>query len=102
MYAIVDTIEVFSDGSGAPAVVTVGNFRYACDFLGQSKLTLLGSKVPRDHRRYADLAREAYLDALFCATDEEWLQANRAMYREDPKRDLNGPDGCAQTPPWES
>jgi hypothetical protein len=33
----------YTDGSGAPAVVTVGNERFACDILGTVKINLVVS-----------------------------------------------------------
>jgi hypothetical protein len=80
----VTALAVYSDGSGAPAVVHARGFTYACDFLGSVRVTCIATPSGRlAHGLAASAAREAreeYCERLFRETDQAWLDANRAMY----------------------
>ncbi len=81
--ATVDRIEVMADGSGAPALVSFGPYRFACDYLGEVKLNLVApvSGSRRASKVAADRARTVYMQTLDERTSDEWLEVNRAMYR---------------------
>lgn len=71
--------KVYSDGSGAPAVVTVGGATFACDFLGDVRCRLVSHRKPP---RWAPVAaRRAYLDELGKRASADWFEKNRAMYK---------------------
>lgn len=78
----------YTDGSGAPAVVTVRSgqqiLRYALDFIVEAKLTLLSNPVGMTRTTYgqaADVAREAYTAWLSNQVNGQWFSANREMYQ---------------------
>jgi hypothetical protein len=81
--ATITRMEVMSDGSGAPALVSFGPYRFALDYLAEVKCNLLApvSGSRRASRVAAQYARTAYEQALDERTDDGWLEANRAMYR---------------------
>lgn len=77
-------IEVFSDGSGAPAKVEVKGFTYAFDFLGEVKFTCIGwPKCGAQPTPWTAMRQEAeaeYLCRLRTVADEKWFDMNRKMY----------------------
>ena len=76
----VESIRVFDDASGAPAVVSYGAYRFAFDTLGEVKANLLrpvyGSRVA--NRVALDVCTRAYLSAR--GVSLEWLERNARMY----------------------
>lgn len=79
------TCEVYPDGSGAPALVRVADFSYACDFLGgEVRLNLV--KGPSHGRRANQVAAEratrTYAAYVNENTSPEWRVANVAMYKD--------------------
>ena len=72
---------VFEDGSGAPAVVSVRGWTYACDFLGDVTCALITECSSRRPPKWAaKAAREQYLAELRSRAPANWFDANRAMY----------------------
>lgn len=70
---------VYSDGSGAPAVVVVDGFMFSADYLGDVKLTAhSGSRKPT--KRAVAVARCAYERELRARADARWFAANAVMY----------------------
>lgn len=79
--AVVRIDTVHADGSGAPGVVEVEGYRFAMDFLGGIRLSLLGGRY-RASRRAVRIARWAYEKELRRLADERWFNLNAAMYQE--------------------
>ena len=72
---------VYEDGSGAPAVIEVQGWKWACDFLGEVKCRLITQSSSRKPPKWmADYVRHAYLDELTLRVSQEWLALNRKMY----------------------
>jgi len=84
--ATVDLVDVFADGSGAPAVVRVGEYTWAFDMLGETSCKLIGGPTGyRSRKSFAiaiNKARSAYAMALGHETDASWIERNAAMYAE--------------------
>jgi len=78
----VSPLNPYADASGAPATVEIGPYRYAADFLGDVKLTLIapvtGSRT--ESKIAASRARAAYAMQLDAIVSPEWRKANAAMY----------------------
>jgi len=83
----------YSDGSGAPANVTVicGKFlfRFAVDFILEAKPRLVNYDATRgslrsDRRQAEAAAQEAYLTWLTAHVGSDWFTVNREMYSKDP------------------
>lgn len=81
--ATIKSFEAMVDGSGAPAVISVGEHTFSCDCLGEVKITGIGTPSgwrSRGSKAVAvETARTAYrrlLDGL----SPEWHAANRTMY----------------------
>lgn len=82
MNAEVTNLQIMEDASGAPAIVVVGQYRFACDTLGKrtavnclnTKGTFVGS------RSAAMKARHAYNSAVLFNTTAAWRERNLAMY----------------------
>jgi len=79
----------YSDGSGAPASVTVicGKFlfRFAVDFILEVKPRLVNYDATRgalrsDRRQAEAKAQEAYLTWLNTHVGSDWFAANKEMY----------------------
>jgi hypothetical protein len=77
-----DTIRVFEDASGAPAVIHSNGYTFAMDCLGRTTCNLIGDakRSPAARKLAATLARWRYERLLHAATTEEWREANRVMY----------------------
>ena len=79
----VSSMTVYPDASGAPAVVSVGPYVYACDFVGgEIRVSCIkpakGSRV--ESKVAADRARREYAKVLEKNTDAAWRAANVALY----------------------
>lgn len=81
------SIDVMPDGSGAPAVVQVGPYRFAVDILGTVRVNAIGAVrggyVERNHA--IRIATDTYQRALDIKVTADWRAANAAMYA-----DVNG------------
>lgn len=77
-------LTIHSDGSGAPAVVVVGRYRFACDTLGKRTAVhgLNATGSCREQRSAAMKARHAYNSAVLFNTTHQWRERNRAMYAD--------------------
>jgi hypothetical protein len=84
--ADIESLSVMPDGSGAPAVIRVGRYRFALDRLGQrvSCHGLNATGSAREQVRAASAARAAYVDALARNTNGAWVAANNSMYADVP------------------
>ncbi len=80
----VEAIHPLADASGAPAIVTVGRYKFALDKLGArvSCTGLNASGSAREQVRAAAAARAAYVERLGALTSAAWHKANRAMYAD--------------------
>lgn len=80
--ATVESFQVFSDGSGAPAVVSYNGYAFAFDFLGEIKCNLV--RPVSGTRIQARIAKEtcerAYRQRLEEVADSAWLALNAEMY----------------------
>jgi len=77
----IDLPTVYTDGSGAPALVDKDGWRFACDMLGTPRVNLLNAVSGRKPPRWlAGWVEKAYLAALRTKATPEWFAANRAMY----------------------
>lgn len=74
----VKLLEVYADGSGAPATVTVDGHCFSADFLGAPKLTCITGRKPA--RRTVDAAKRAYSVVLGNRVSAGWLALNGQMY----------------------
>jgi hypothetical protein len=76
------TVQVFSDASGAPAVVSYGRYTFAFDTLGAVKCNLVkpvsGSRI--EHKIALNVCTKAYMAARDSVVDAAWLARNAAMY----------------------
>lgn len=83
MTANIESLQIMADASGAPAVVSVGRYRFALDKLGPKVachgLNATGSA--REQLRAAGVARAAYVERLHAVTDNAWRLANSQMYQ---------------------
>ena len=80
--ATVETIKAFEDFSGAPAVVSVGRYRFALDTLGEVKCNLIApvSGSRKESKIAVSMARAAYLRARAKLVSDAWLAGNAALY----------------------
>jgi len=81
MKAIVTIDKVYTNGSGAPAVVVCRGFYFAADFIGgEARLSTLTGRAPS--RRVIAEALQAYTNTLNSRVevDADWYERNRAMY----------------------
>lgn len=69
---------IYSDGSGAPAIVSYEGYRFAMDYLGEIRLTNLASGRPS--KRVTAAARLAYSNELRKRAGSDWFAVNSAMY----------------------
>lgn len=79
----VSGLMTYPDASGAPAVVSIGPFVYAANFIGgEVRIALIsrgsGSRV--ESKIAADRARRAYSADLEKITDAAWRAASVALY----------------------
>jgi len=75
-------IRFFEDGSGAPTTVTVGGYKYACDYLNGARVQLI-SESPGTRvgcKIAASRAKSAYIQAVYAGASSDWFRANTAMY----------------------
>jgi hypothetical protein len=73
--------EIYPDGSGAPALVTVQGWTYSLDYLGDVKCSLVTRTSSRKPPKWAaDWARKVYLEELRQKASPEWFEKNREMY----------------------
>lgn len=84
--AEVTNLQVMEDASGAPAVVVVGQYRFACDTLGKRTAVhgLNATGSAREQRSAAMKARHAYNTAVLFNTTAAWRERNLAMYADIP------------------
>ena len=86
MKAVITYIEVYPDGSGAPALVDVGPYRYSMNYLGRQTLNVIGAPRGKESIRNRDhairIACYLYAERLHELTDDKWLEANHAMYQD--------------------
>lgn len=72
---------VYEDGSGAPALVTVQGWTFACDFVGEVRSNLLTKSSSRRPAKWmGDYVRAQYLKALRAAAPASWFDLNATMY----------------------
>lgn len=78
----VSSIQVYSDASGCPAVISCGSYVYAFDMLGEIKQNLL--KPVYGSRKESKIASSrclaAYKKELAKHVDAEWLARNATLY----------------------
>ena len=81
-YIDISPINPYSDASGAPATVRIGDYHFACDMLGEVTLTCTrpGSGSRTQSKIAADRARRAYSAKLAEHVDYAWLVRNGEMY----------------------
>ena len=80
-YGLSMNIAAFTDGSGAPAMVSVRGWTFQLDYLGEVTCSLATVSSSRKPPKWAaEWARKAYLAELTAAVTPEWFVANRAMY----------------------
>jgi hypothetical protein len=72
---------IYSDASGAPALVTVDGVRFAVDWLGEIRMNGTGTGR-KPNKRQAAIAERAYRAALIARVDASWIEENRRMYAE--------------------
>jgi hypothetical protein len=75
--------QLYTDGSGFPAVVQCGPYVYSADFIGgEVRMSLIrpvsGSRT--ESKIAADRCRRAYAAMVAEKTDAAWVEANRVMY----------------------
>lgn len=78
--------KVHADGSGATALVKIGGFTFALDFLGDVKCTQVGG--PGYHtptNAQIAQARRVYVSQIVEHQSPAWLARNAAMYSRDPR-----------------
>ena len=72
---------LYTDGSGAPSLVTVQGWTYACDFLGGVKCNLVTRSSSRKPPKWAaEWVRKIYLEELESKASPEWFALNHALY----------------------
>lgn len=81
----VSGMKVYPDASGAPAVVRIGPYGYACDYIkGEVRCALIspvaGSRV--ESKIAAERARREYAKHLVDCTTSHWRKANVTLYLE--------------------
>lgn len=77
--AAIRNAETFADCSGAPAVVSVDGFDFACDLVGEIRVRALGSGGRKPSKRVIALAHWRY--SKFIETlPPGYVEANKAMY----------------------
>jgi hypothetical protein len=74
----------YADGSGAPTTVECAGYVFACDYLGDVRLTLIkpvsGSRIQNEIA--AQRCRRAYVQHVLDNAPKGWLTANEALYTE--------------------
>jgi hypothetical protein len=77
-------IRVFTDASGAPAVMRCNGFSWAFDCLGKITCNLIGGSGSLVGFQVAlDKASRAYAMVLADAVNADWIQRNATLYAED-------------------
>lgn len=79
----VKNLVVYEDASGAPAVVTVADYSFACDTVGKTVMTCIrpGHGSRTESKIAAQRASNAYQDAVHKATlGTDWMRRNAVMY----------------------
>lgn len=75
-------IELYVDGSGAPALVHVKGWDFSMNFLGEVKCNLITQSSSRKPPKWAaEWARKTYLAELESKATPEWFALNKAMYQ---------------------
>jgi hypothetical protein len=86
MIAVITYIEVYPDGSGAPALVDVGPYRYSMNYHGKQTLNVIVAprgKESIQHRNQAlRVAHYVYAKRLQELIDDKWMDANHTMYKD--------------------
>ena len=67
---------LYSDGSGAPAVLACDGYRFALDYPGEIRCRALGN----GSHRAASAARREYLRQIEQLASAEWRRLNLEMY----------------------
>jgi hypothetical protein len=78
MNPTLSTIQIFADGSGAPAIVECGDFRFAMDFLFSVRCNLIAGPGGTCNKRAAEAARSFYAAEIVRRTTPKWRAANKA------------------------
>lgn len=82
----VESFTIYSDGSGAPAKLTVNGFSIAFDYLGGLRTNRLGQQSGRESgRRRTEaivFATERYLEMLNSQAGARWFEMNHRLYWE--------------------
>lgn len=89
--ADVSQLKVFSDASGAEAIVKVGRYKFAANYLGEISLNLISKGGSAwESKIAANKARKAYNDALCGKVSILWLAKNIELYKAaiEPLRSL--------------
>lgn len=93
--------QVYSDASGAPAVLAHRGFVFALDMLGEVKLRLIGGDGMTGTRVRSKIARDlclhAYLTLLDARVDDDWRERNVRLYDDaDDKEPSALAAACAE------
>jgi hypothetical protein len=74
-------IELYTDGSGAPAVVDVSGWKFALDYIAEVRCRLITQSSSREPPKWAaEHARKLYSEELSRIADPSWFELNKAMY----------------------
>jgi hypothetical protein len=80
--ALVRHMEVYMDGSGAPATVSYDGSIFAFDTHGDEiKMHLISKRKPS--KKTIGMAKHAYLVVRNRVTDDEWIKLSKEMYADD-------------------
>lgn len=77
----VNLVNIYSDGSGAPAVVQCDGYIFACDYLGHVTCNCLTQSRPPN--RVINKAKSLYYSALCKRAELEWFLQNHKLYRAE-------------------
>lgn len=84
MVTVTVPLRVFSDASGAPAVIAHDGYAFAFDMLGRVTVScirpLFGTRISCE--RAKDLCEREYAKLIAERVDAEWLARNAAMYAD--------------------
>lgn len=81
-YVDVQNLTVYADASGAPATVQIADYVFACDTLGETRLTCIkpGHGSRTESKIAARRALDAYSAEVIRAAGIDWLARNREVY----------------------
>lgn len=79
----ISPIGPYVDASGAPATVRIADYVFACDTLGETRVTCIkpGHGSRTESKIAAKRAYVAYAVAVRAAAGDEWLVRNIALYK---------------------